>query len=213
MNTKKTTTLFLLVLVLFSIFISSCGGKKDVNMDIAVIVALTQTAAALQQPAPTQPPVVAPTLEPVVLRGYQPFNTDECNALNNALSSAIGFTGVVVLPVPFEDFYNKQSGLGCQITFSQTGQYITSLEALESPAISTLQGLGWMDDIYYGSGGAGSLGMGFRKVDTLCLVNFKMEEIDPSLCPGNEPISACWARLAPEQMKYTATFNCSTYHP
>lgn len=212
MNTKKVTVLFLLVSILFSILASSCGGK-DANLDVAVIVALTQTAAALQQPAPTQTPVVVPTQNLVVLKGYQPFNTDECKALNDALSNAIGFTGVMILPVPFEDFYNKQSGLGCQITFSKTGQYIAGLDSLERPAISTMQELGWTEDMYYGSGGPGGIGFGFRKEDSLCLAHFEMREIDHSLCPGNEPISACWARLAPEQMKYTATFNCSTYYP
>jgi len=85
---------------------------------------------------------------------------------------------------------------------------------LMTPATSTMQGLGWVDDsLHYGSGGPGALGTAFSKGDTLCLALFKTEAVDPALCPGNEPISMCWSRLAPEQMKYSATFNCSTYMP
>jgi hypothetical protein len=210
MNTKKISPVSLFVLSLLFVFVASCA-KKDISTDVAVVVSLTQTAAALQSPAPapTEPPAAAP----VAQSGYQPFNIDECNALSNALSANIGFPATVTSSAPFEDFINKQNGLGCKISISETGEQVKDLSIFITPGISTLQSSGWVDDMNYGLGGAGVIGGGFRKGDTLCLTLFKMEESDPALCPGNEPVSDCWARLAPEQMIYTATFNCSTYIP
>lgn len=231
---KKTLSV-VSALILISIFAVSCA-PKDLSKDIAVIVALTQTAAALQQPAlsvsataepqqptaiptqvpvtePTQTPAAAPTQAPVVAAGYQPFNIDQCNALKDDLSAGIGYPGVVIAPVPFEDFINKKTGLGCEITISQTGQYVTDMNALMNPAKGVMDGQGWTIDQAYGVAGAGAIGWAYRKDATICMTVFSMQETDPALCPGNEPVSVCWSRLAPEQLKYSAKLNCSTYVP
>jgi hypothetical protein len=228
MTAKKRIPALLLVFVLLSVFISSCGNNQDT--EVAVIVALTQTAAALQQPASSAPellasptaesaPLPTPTLAssetlPVAIPGYQPLDPNTCEALNNALIASTGISGNWEYPVPFQDFIKGESGLGCQITFSTTGASITDMMGgLYDPAQTTLQGLGWVEDTSYGAGGPLALATGYRKETALCLVSVKGVPVDRALCPSDQPIGMCWEKLTPEQKILTLNLNCSVYNP
>lgn len=204
MSAKRTMSVLVLLLITLSVFLSSCAS--DQAQEIAVIVALTQTAAALQQ----QP---VPETQLPAAQGYAPLSEQECSALNDALSVRIGFSGQVTSPVPFEDFVKGEAGSGCQIFFSATGVNYPNSTGLADPATAVLQETGWVEDMAYGAGGAGGYATAFRKDATLCTMIVAAEPADRSLCPADQPIASCWENLAPEQKLFSVTLNCSTYSP
>lgn len=217
LNIKITFTLSILTLV--SLLAVSCGGNRGV--DVAVIVALTQTAAALEQQSalptaangPTQQsPVQNPTAEsvPSVNSGsqqdYTPMNTDDCSTLNAALSASAGIQGEVTPSMAFNDYVNSKSGSGCQINFVATGQTFSNFTGLSQPVEATLVSLGWQQDARYGAGGYATA---YAKSKNLCLLVVESAPSDSSLCPGNEPFTVCWDRLTPEQKIFNLTLNCA----
>lgn len=230
MKLKKNVLVLLLVCLAISALVSSCGGNQDT--DVAVIVALTQTAAALQQPAsapvlePTATstaadlapaatqPLPTATLPPVAAKGYQPLDPTSCEALNSALIGSLGISGSWEYPVPFTDYIKGESGSGCQVTFSTTGASVSNyMDGLYKPAQATLQGLGWVEDVNYGAGGPLGMSTGYRKDNVLCLLSAKGEPVDRALCPSDQPIGSCWEKLTPDQQILTLTLNCSAYNP
>ncbi len=223
---KTKLPLILLLIVSLSVFASSCGGS-DRDTEIAVIVALTQTAAVLQsQPAqpvdlPTSTPQPAPAVEATSttapaaapLKGYQPLDPALSASLNDAVSAAIGLTGTVTTTADFSDRMNGQSGTATQFTYNTTVGAIPAGFSPFAAASSTLTSLGWTEDINYGAGGPYSLMTGFRKDATLCLVSYKVKPVDPALCSPNEPVGSCYERLSGDQLLYHLTLACSTYYP
>ena len=117
MKNKKTTVL--LTVVTLSLLITACGtGSEDFDREVAVIVALTQTAMANNSaPAPVVTEA-APTTAPA--GDYQPISEQECSNLNAILSQQTGIAGVMVSPAPFDDYVNEKTGFGCKITLITT---------------------------------------------------------------------------------------------
>jgi hypothetical protein len=225
MNSKTKAPLILIVLVLLSVILSSCGGA-DRETEIAVIVALTQTAAAQQQPpvdvaateapAQTEAPLPVSTEEPapapVPLSGYQPYDSTSAAQLSASISSSTGLVGTIS-SVPFEDYVTGQKGTAVQITYSATNATLPAGSDPFGTAMSTLISQGWVEDTRYGAGGATGIQTGIRKDATLCLIGYSREPIDRALCSADEPISMCFDKLAPEQIIYKLTLTCSTYFP
>ncbi len=204
----KKTSIALSLALLLSFSLAACAPQADDSQQkIAVIVALTQTADALQAP----PATAAPTQTPA--SGYLPLSAEECAALNNALSSAAGYPGAIASPVPFEDFQTGQTGNGCQIRFQTSGLDMENFEPLVNPVASALLAAGWTEDLAYGAGGAGGYGTAFRKDSTLCLTLVESKPSDPALCPADQPMAVCWANLLPQQKTFNLTLNCATYVP
>jgi hypothetical protein len=211
-------SLVLIVLFLLSIIVGACGGI-DQDTEIAVIVALTQTASASQpaevvantpeqaiaEPSPT---ISAP---PVPVSGYQPYGS--CTDLNAFASADNGLTGTLSSPVPFTDYITGQNGTACQIVYSTTNAALPADADPFRATISMLTTQGWVEDMNYGAGGATGLSTAFRKDSTLCFVSYERRPIDRALCSSDEPIGSCFEKLAPEQIIYTLTLTCSTYFP
>lgn len=220
----KRLAIVLFVLFSLSIFVTACGGM-DQDTEIAVIVALTQTAAAQQQPqmentqteasatvAATEAPVIASTDTPVsVLSGYQPYAL--CADLNASASANNGLAGTLSSPVPFNDFITGQTGTACQILYSTTNAALPADADPFRATTSMLAAQGWAEDMNYGAGGATGLTTAFRKDSTLCMVGYERRPVDRALCSSDEPIGSCFEKLAPEQIVYTLTLTCSTYFP
>lgn len=218
---NKRISSFLVLLFLLSTFLIACGGM-DQDTEIAVIVALTQTAAAQQpqaQNAQTDPsavatemPILSVTDAPAVaLSGYQPYAS--CADLYNSASASNGLTGTLSSPVPFSDFVTGQNGTACQIIYSTTNAVLPADVDPFRLTTAMLASQGWAEDMNYGAGGATGLTTAFRKDTTLCMVGYERSPIDRALCSSNEPIGNCFEKLAPEQIIYTLTLTCSTYTP
>lgn len=219
-----------LLILMASVTLSSCAGA-DRETEIAVIVALTQTAAAQQLPpvdvaateAPAQTEVPAPTdtssiateepaPAPVPLSGYQPYDSTSAAQLSASISSSTGLVSVIS-SAPFEDYVTGQKGTAVQITYSSTNAALPAGADPFGTAMATLISQGWVEDTRYGAGGATGIQTGIRKDATLCLIGYAREPIDRALCSAGESISMCFDKLAPEQILYKMTLTCSTYFP
>jgi hypothetical protein len=235
MKTKILLTLH--IMFTFSLFLTACGGSSA-ETDIAVIVALTQTAAA-QVPAqteevavdvPTEIPTSTPESEavvpvptntssasvippPITASGYQPYDSTSCNSLSEFISFNAKIPGTVTSPVSFNDFVTGQSGQACQITNYANGETLpTGVDFYES-ARNVFVSQGWLEDINYSAGGPSGLATAYRSGATLCLVSSERKPLDSALCAPGDIFATCWEKLTPEQRLYSLTVTCSTFIP
>src|SRR5271157_4713854 len=119
MNSRKIKVLVIVLLV--SALAAACGSGNTFNQQVAVavVVGLTETAVALQQPSATPALQLASPEATIAAAGtvvssssYQPLSVAECNNLNVALAQSLGSPGSIRDSAPFTDFTNKKSGTG-----------------------------------------------------------------------------------------------------
>ncbi|MCJ7432503.1 MAG: hypothetical protein MUO77_03355 [Anaerolineales bacterium] len=209
-------------------FPSGVGYSLDGKMLSVVTVTSGQTVSGVNLVAPTQTTCgpsfgvpAAPDGNFAAIAGasasclsasqqdYSPMSAGDCSTLNAALSANTGVQGGVTPSIAFDDYVNSKSGSGCQINFVATGQTFSNFTGLSQPVEATLVSLGWQQDARYGAGGAGGYAIAYAKGKNLCLLVVESAPSDSSLCPGNEPFTVCWDRLAPEQKIFNLTLNCA----
>jgi len=203
--TKISIALFITI---FALLLNACGGNnQNFDKEVAVVVALTQTAMAMDNPPPTPATTeAAPTAEPT--GDYQPISEQECSDLNALLSQQTGIAGAVTNPAPFDDYVNETSGFGCAISLTTTRADEKSNQ-LWGAASEALGADGWVEDMMYGAGGIGGSIGAYRKGDQLCLTASYVGPIDKSLCPEGEGYFNCVQNLPPEQIRYGFDANCA----
>ena len=226
MNPKKIRTLVSIVLI--SLFALACGSENAFDQQVAVVVALTQTAAALQQPSATFALQLAspeamieatdtfaplPTSTPTFASSpsYQPLNADECNNLQVALAQSVGAAGDIQDPAPFTDYTNQKSGTGCLMSFSLTSP--AGANGMDSAVTSALQNRGWTENTSYAAAGPADVLDGFQNADELCLLDFTSAPNDASVCPKDANYYQCLGNLQPYQVVHTVTVNCARLVP
>lgn len=205
MRIAKTTSVVILTLIL-SQLVTACGGgsKADQEQQIAVVVALTQTAIAIDKP-PAPPVTAAPT---ALTGDYLPISEQECTDLNNLLSQQTGLAGTMTNPAAFDDYVNKTSGFGCEIALI-TNRADPNYNQFGSVVTSALKANGWVEDNSYTFPGIGGLVSAYRKGNQLCLTADYVEPSDKNLCNANENFLDCLRRLPPEQVLYGYDLNCA----
>ena len=201
-------------LTLLALIVTACGPNKDV----AVMIALTQTAAALQSAptltvaAPTQAPTSTPlptsTLQPTVpVAAYVPITAEECTGLQTSMTANLGVDPVVVNPAPFTDYVKNSSGTACQLTYTGNGNNNFSAST------NVFSSGGWTEDNEYAAGGPSGVARAFQKNGELCLYSTKVGPADPSYCPADMFFPDCMATLTPSQTLQTVTVSCARYQP
>lgn len=197
---KNFNNVSMIVLFVFVVLLSACGpAQPSDEVQVAVIVALTQTAAALENPAP--PVEIVETPQPS--GDFQPLAADECTNLKDTLSQMVGLPGEVVSSVPFNDFVNEKSGFGCQIAYSVSGEN-------EPPDVrAILPSLGWQENDAYAAGGIGGMATAYQNGEALCLYFSGVEPADENACPTGEGYILCAMELPPEQLLRTVSLNCA----
>jgi hypothetical protein len=189
--------------LLLALAVSACSSQPQVSeeVQVAVIVSLTQTAAALQnQPVA---PVEAPAT-PQPLSDYQPLSAEECTTLNAYISQSVGFTGEITSPVPFNDYIAEKNGDGCQIQYTATRP-----NEISSQVQASLANLGWQQDDIYAAGGISGFVTAFRNSDMLCMYADQVRAVDENACPIGEGYIICMSSLPPEALLDTTTLNCA----
>ena len=200
-NKRKTV----MALAFLALIVTACGGGKSFDQQVAVVVSLTQTAAAIQAPATA---ASAPTQVIGEAGSYQPLNADECLGIQNALSQATGVNATVLNPAPSTDFAKGKSGSGCQVTFSATGN-----TKLDAPIIDALKGMGYTENMDYAAAGPGAIAGGYQKADALCLFVARSAPANPSQCPKGSDYYMCMGNLPADQILRTVTVNCARPTP
>jgi len=149
---------------------------------------------------------------------FQPLSPTACSDLADDVAQTLG-VHVATTQAPFEDYRNRKTGRGCEITASGTGldfeSFRTGSEDLfwtlfeELKAMLTAQG--WQEDTTYQLDGPTGTGTGFHKERGLCLLIVGWQPSEDADCPTDQPIYAC--ELTPEQQIYTMVLNCAEAAP
>jgi hypothetical protein len=220
----KASTIFLLC----SALALACGSGNSFSQQVAVVVALTQTAAALQQPSATSAlklaspqamiaatntfaPLLTPTPTAVSSPSFQPLSSKDCNHLQVALAQSVGFPGNILDPAPFTDYTNQKTGTGCMVSFSLTSGL--GGNSIDEKTISSLKNQGWTENTSYAAAGPGDVLDGYQKGDALCLFHSTSEPADASLCPKDDNYYHCLGSLQPYQVVHTVSVNCARSVP
>jgi hypothetical protein len=226
MNPTKIKPLVIILLV--SVLALACGSENAFDQQVAVVVASTQTALALQQPSATSALQLAspeatiaatdtfvplPTSTPTVASSpsYQPLSADECNNLHVALAQKVGSPGSIQDPAPFTDYTNQKNGTGCSMSFSLTSA--AGANEMESAVTSSLQNQGWTENTSYAAAGPADILDGYQKDDALCLVESTSAPVDAKLCPKDGNYYQCLGNLQPYQVMHTVTVNFARLTP
>ena len=222
MNSRKAKTL--ISALLLSGFILACGSGNAFDQQVALVVASTQTALALQQPSATSALQLAspeatiaatdtfvplPTSTPTVASSpsYQPLTGDECNNLHVALAQSVGSPGSIQDQAPFTDYINQKSGTGCLMSFSLTSA--AGANEMDGAVTSVLQHQGWTENTSYAAAGPADILDGYQKDDALCLTESTFAPVDAKLCPKDGNYFQCLGNLQPYQVIHTVIVNCA----
>jgi hypothetical protein len=192
---------------------------------VAVIVALTQTAAVLQSsaastatiaptvewtatsaPAEVPSSTVQPTLAAVLAPGYYPLSAEECTSLQTALTDSLGVIPAVSNPAPFNDWVNNLTGTGCEMVF--TGDGNSNFAGKEIFTSS-----GWTQADNYAAGGPGAMAIAYQKDGALCEYSYESGPADPSFCSPDTFFGECMDSLTKEQIQITVKVSCARYQP
>jgi hypothetical protein len=218
MNSRKIKTSIIVLLV--SALAAACGSENTFNQQVAVavVVGLTETAVALQQPSATPALQLASPEATIAAAGtvvssssYQPLSADECNNLNAALAQSLGSPGDIRDSAPFTDSTNHISGTGCLMSFFPTSA--AGANGMVSAVTSVLQKQGWAENKSFASADPADVLDGYQKDDALCLIEFTSAPADAKLCPRNSNYYHCLANLQPSQVMHIVIVNCARPAP
>ncbi len=205
----KKQFLIIAILSLLLPIISACGSQKDIQTDIelAVAIALTQTAIVLEAQPPTAQP--SPTVEPTPEEALRPISDEACNALTAAVGQNLGVTGEIS-QVAFEDeIVSHLSGTGCGIEFSVSGVNFEDPSKTLPIVGEALKAQGWQEDpLYMAIGLMGEI-RGYRSGNGLCRLWINGHATDSDLCADHATINTCWPTLAPEQRIISVALICA----
>jgi len=215
---KTHRLIFLLTILLLLVTLTTaCKGtpseqesQQANEQEVAVIVALTQTAMAMEE-APE--PVIAATAEPQSENsGWSPLMND-CNDIKAVMEPELQLM-ISNQEVPVETSWSGEIGTACQLTALANANDFNSIFEPSQTLKTMLSNLGWMETMHSPCLGQGGMGPG---ADTACFINEKqacelfvtLAPVDQSLCPDDQPIGVCFDALAPEQKIFTISLTCA----
>jgi hypothetical protein len=152
--------------------------------------------------------VIIPPVGETYIGSYTPLAYEACRALADQIGQALGVEAYMTTAL-FQDHFSQTAGSGCLITAWGDGVQFPDWSGSTSAAIAAIEAEGWVEDAIYAAGGARGISTAYRKDGSLCIYAQSINEISRALCPGDQPVSACWENLAPEQMIYSVTMNCA----
>lgn len=165
-----------------------------------------QEAGATTDSAPTSDASVVPGTEQSATTAtnttasgpFRPLST--CDVLLNDVAFTIGIT-VDLTEGPYQDPISGAQGDSCKISASGNGTNFSNRRALDLSLQTLLTRQGWVADQTYAADGPNSSQTGYRKGNSLAILNVDLQPAPGVECPANQPISAC--ELTPEQQLYT----------
>ncbi|NPV86600.1 MAG: DUF333 domain-containing protein [Anaerolineae bacterium] len=150
-----------------------------------------------------QPGAAVPT---VMVAGYVPLDREVCQALSLKLAEKLGVP-TTVAEAPFVDYVTQKAGQGCQISASGGGDVLGQLPFVHQSVREVLGSEGWEEDIQYAADGVTGTASGFRKGESLCLVNVSWQFVKGTEC-GDQASTPC--EISPDQQKITVVVDCAT---
>jgi hypothetical protein len=173
---------------------------------------LTAAAPAMETPEISEKSATAVPTEPVT-GDLQPLSPEECEQLAGFMINRM-----FIPPVEQQEIAVKREGeigTGCQAIGVGNGVMFPDMTILEEAMRGIMGELGWTEDpaaptcLGIGGWGPGASSSCFTQADGLCELFIHLDPIDETLCSDDEPITACFDRLLPEQILYTAELTCA----
>ena len=202
-----------LIFLLFAALpLVSCSPGPPDEEEIAIMVALTQTAAVQETEAVVKPEATV-TPEASFASDLQPLDPETCEQLAAFMVNRLPVPPVEQKQVTVER--QGQAGSGCQAIAVGTGEVFPDMMVVEEAMRGILEELGWTQDptapacLGAGGWGPGASSSCYTQVDALCELFVHVDPVDKALCSDDEPISVCFGRLAPEQILYIVELTCA----
>lgn len=158
--------------------------------------------------------IVSPTLsEPIATNAiiaqtpsprYQSLPTATCNQLRQEMSKVFSVR-VAMNRATFQDFINGGRGTSCQLTVTGNGRNFKDIDQVLRKMSAMLTKQGWGNAPNYVADGPTGVARGFRKGNSLALLNIEWEPSADANCPNDQPISDC--ELSPDQQLYRITLD------
>ncbi|MGB5052297.1 MAG: hypothetical protein WBO46_25330 [Caldilineaceae bacterium] len=143
-------------------------------------------------------------IEPAVSAVYQPLAAQECGDLRDAVASALGVEATLGT-ADFSDFVSGQTGSGCLVTVTGTGEDFSSFLDVADKLQQMLTERGWVVDTAYLADGPTGTATGLRLDHKLALLSVGWQPSADAHCPADKIITDCG--LTPAQQVYTITLN------
>jgi hypothetical protein len=198
----------LIVVILLTLTLPACATNATEEDSVADSVAHTLTAAA--SPMDESPPEATEEFFPGDL---QPLSSEECEQIAAFMVNRLFVPPVEQEIVPVQR--EGEAGGGCKAIGVTTGQAIPDMITLEDAMRGILAELGWTETptaaacLGTGGWGPGANSTCFTQEDGICELFVHVDPASDDLCSGDEPITVCFERLAPEQIVYTVELTCT----
>lgn len=137
---------------------------------------------------------------------FQPLSQTECANLQDTVAQTLGLEATEEI-TPFTDPLSGESGFGCQITVTGTGEDLANFVAVAENLKAALTAQGWTEDFQYLADSPMGTAAGLQHDNQLCLLTVEWTPSEDANCPNDQPISAC--ELLPEQQLYTVALACA----
>lgn len=135
---------------------------------------------------------------------YLPLTDAECATLRDTVAATLG-TSADLREAEFNDFVTGQTGRGCEISVSGTGETFGSFLDVAAQLQAALGEAGWTPDMAYLADGPTGTAVGLRQGSNLALLSVNWQPSADANCPADQIITAC--DLTPAQQLFTITLN------
>jgi len=215
MKTLRQTQ-YLIILLLVTLTLGACSSTSSLSEDeeVATLVAQTLTAAPPETEASE---VIEKTATDAPTESgagdLQPLSPEECEQLAGFMINRMFIPPVEQQEIAVER--QGETGIGCQAIGVGNGEMFPNMMVLEEAMHGILGELGWTEDpdsptcLGTGGWGPGASSRCFTQADALCELFIHVNPINETLCSDDEPINACFERLLPKQILYTAELTCA----
>ena len=238
MNRKLTISITLLFLLALSLVLVGCQNplasilqRPPAETEEAVVAteeptppvtapAPTETkpvATVTEEPSSTATPTAAteeptePTEEPAAsaeAAAFEPLTEDNCAHITEILSTAFGVE-FRTEEVDFQDFLTGETGKGCAAQAEGDGSDFDSPGAVAQTVGQQLEVEGWAPEVQYAADGPTGTVMGFRKENSLCILEANWTPSEDADCATDKPISEC--KLMPKQQLFDVILTCAQH--
>ncbi len=170
-------------------------GQSECGSMFGVLASPDGRFAAV--PGPSEECKAALTAAPA--GGYGPVSLEVCRILQESASQALSVAFELEESAPFTDFVSGETGQGCKLTATGTGQNFSNPNQVVVTLVNAF--VGWTEEIAYQASGPTGDMTGMTRDMGLMLISAEWTPAPEVQCPADQPISMC--EMQPEQMLYT----------
>lgn len=165
---------------------------------------ILSTNAGIVSPALSESAATGASVAQTSSPRYQPLPAATCSQLRQEMSKVLKVR-VAMKRATFQDSINGGRGTSCQLMVTGNGRNFKDVDNVLRKLSAMLAKQGWGDAPNYVADGPLGVARGFRKGNSLALLNIEWEPSADAKCPDDQPISEC--ELSLEQQLYRITLD------